>query len=133
MASLPPRAQLHPLIADAVWAEFLVGRYDTAVFNALREVEIAVRTAGNLTAAEYGDRLMRVAFDEDRGPLRDKVALPAERQALAHLFAGAFGYFSNPTRHRHVGTGPAEAVEVITLASLLMRILDQRAEANRVG
>ena len=126
-----PRAQLHPLIADAVWPEFLRGRYDTAVFNALREVEIAVRTSGNYTAAEFGDRLIRQAFHEDTGPLRDRAALPAERLALSHLFAGAFGCFSNPPRHRQVGIDPVQATEIITLASLLMRIVDERAQANR--
>lgn len=132
-ADLLPRARLHPLIADAVWPEFLRGRYDTAVFNALREVEIAVRTAAGYTAAEYGDRLMRAAFHEETGPLRDREALVGERQALSHLFAGAFGGFSNPARHREVGTDPVKAVEIITLASLLMRIVDERTQANRVA
>jgi hypothetical protein len=36
-ANLLPRAQLHPVIVDAVSTEFLKGRYDSAVFNALRE------------------------------------------------------------------------------------------------
>lgn len=131
--NLLPRAQLHPLIADAVWPEFLRGRYDTSVFNALREVEIAVRTAGNYTAAEFGDRLFRLAFHEETGPLRDRDALPAERLALSHLVAGTFGCFSNPTRHREVGTDAVQAVEIITLASLLMRIVDERAQANIAG
>ena len=125
--NLLPRAQLHPTIAEAVWAEFIRGRYDTAVFNALREVEIAVRAAGGFTAAQYGVVLMRLAFDANNGPLRDAEALLGERDALSHLFAGAFGGFSNPARHREVGTDPVKAVEIITLASLLARIVDERA------
>jgi uncharacterized protein (TIGR02391 family) len=132
-AELLPRERLHPLIVEAVSAEFLRGRYDTAVFNALREVEIAVRTAGNYTAGDFGERLMRQAFQEDTGPLTDRNALVSEKQARGHLFAGAFGAFSNPARHRRVDTDPVQAVEIITLASLLMRIVDERAEANRNG
>jgi uncharacterized protein (TIGR02391 family) len=92
-ANLLPRAQLHPEIADAVSAEFLRGRYDSAIFNALREVEVAVRKVGGFTAAEYGDDLMRKAFNKDTGPLTDRSASEAERNALSHLFAGAFGRY----------------------------------------
>jgi uncharacterized protein (TIGR02391 family) len=126
-ANLVPRAQLHPVVV-AVWAEFLAGRYDSAVFNALREVEVAVRTAGGFTASDRGDALMRIAFNKDTGSLTDKNAPEAERLALAHLFAGAFGYFRNPTGHRPVGIEPVEAVEIIAFASHLLRIVDERAQ-----
>ena len=43
-----PKHQLHPLIASSVYPAFLRGEYDTAVFQAFREVEIAVRRAGGL-------------------------------------------------------------------------------------
>lgn len=128
-AKLLPRAQLHPLIAEAVSAEFVRGRYDTAVFNALREVEVAVRHAGGFTAADYGEPLMRNAFNKDTGPLTDKSVPESERLALSHLFAGAFGHYRNSTAHRRVSMKPVEAAEVIVLASQLMRIVDQRATA----
>jgi hypothetical protein len=43
---LLPRTQLHPLIASRVYPAFLRGEYDTAIFQAFREVEVAVRQAG---------------------------------------------------------------------------------------
>jgi uncharacterized protein (TIGR02391 family) len=128
---LLPRAQLHPLIAEAVFAEFLRARYDTAVFNALREVEVAVRSASAFSADDYGEALMRKAFNKDTGPLADKSVPEGERVALAHLFAGAFGYYRNSTAHRRVSMKPVEAAEVIVLASQLMRIVEQRGEAKR--
>ena len=48
-ASLLPKGQLHPLITTKVYPAFLRGEYDTAVFQAFREVEVAVRRGGNMT------------------------------------------------------------------------------------
>jgi uncharacterized protein (TIGR02391 family) len=64
------------------------GKYDTAVFEAMKAVEVAVRAA---TAADIGTKLMRKAFDVDNGPLTDKATELAERQARSDLFAGAIG------------------------------------------
>jgi len=38
------REQLHPRIAADVWALFVRGKYDTAVFEAFEEVEVFVET-----------------------------------------------------------------------------------------
>jgi Protein of unknown function (Hypoth_ymh) len=38
------------------------GEYDTAVFQAFREVEVAVRSAGKFPAEQFGKELMRKAF-----------------------------------------------------------------------
>ena len=57
-----PRQQLHPRIAQKVWASFLRGDYDTAVFQAFKEVEIRVREAGGYEDTDIGTSLMRNAF-----------------------------------------------------------------------
>ena len=57
--SLLPKAQLHPMIAAKVYPAFLRGEYDTAVFQAFREVEISVRTAGKFPPELVGKELMR--------------------------------------------------------------------------
>jgi hypothetical protein len=52
-----------------------------------------------------------------------------EREAPAHLFAGAIGVFKNPVSHRSVALrDPQEAAEMIMLPCQLLRIVDARAK-----
>jgi uncharacterized protein (TIGR02391 family) len=132
-ASLLPKGQLHPLIASKVYPAFLRGEYDTAVFQAFRQVEIAVRDAGNFSSNDLGTDLMRKAFRPEAknaqsavpaGPLTDVQIPAAEQEAMANLFAGEIGFYKNPQSHRHVPTEAASAAEVILFASQLLRIVD---------
>lgn len=133
-AALLPRGQLHALIAARVYPAFLRGEYDTAVFQAFREVEIAVRAAGGFPTELVGVDLMRQAFKavnrpsqavQAPGPLADTDLPAAEQEAMAHLFAGAIGLYKNPQSHRYVPTSAGEAAEVILFASHLLRIVDR--------
>jgi uncharacterized protein (TIGR02391 family) len=131
-ASLFPKSVAHSTIAQKVYPAFLRGEYDTAIFQAFREVEVAVREAGGFSPSDVGVPLMRAAFGVPQGPLTDKATVPAEQQAMSDLFAGAIGSFKNPTSHRsQSGIQPAEAVERIILASLLLRLVDERKAANQ--
>jgi uncharacterized protein (TIGR02391 family) len=130
-ASLFPKNLVHPAIGQKVYPAFLRGEYDTAIFQAFREVEVAVRDAGGYSHSDVGVPLMRAAFNVSSGPLTDKTAVSAEQQAMSDLFAGAIGSFKNPASHRsQAETQPADAVERIMLASLLLRIVDERKAAN---
>ena len=132
-ASLLPRGQLHPLIASRVYPAFLRGEYDTAVFQAFREIEVAVRKAGNFPDDLVGVDLMREAFRPVNpnsagapGPLTDASLPVAEQVAMMSLFAGAIGLYKNPQSHRNVPTEPTEGAEVIVFASQLLRTVDRR-------
>ena len=133
-AGLLPKGQLHPLISIKVYPAFMRGEYDTAIFQAFREVEIAVRKAGNFGPNDLGRELMRdafrPAFKKDQsttipGALTDVALPPAEQEAMANLFAGAIGLYKNPPSHRHIPTHPEDAAEVIVFASQLLRIVDR--------
>lgn len=68
---------------------------------------------------------MRKAFGET-GALASSAMDAGEHVARMELFAGAIGFFKNPTSHREVEfQDPTEAAEVILFSDLLMRILDR--------
>jgi len=123
-----PKASLHPVIAERVWSSFVRGEYDTAVFQAFKEVEVSVRAAGGFSPEDLGTKLMGQAFKVGAGPLTDKTVPEPEQLAMVNVFSGAIGLFKNPSSHRHVSfDNPSVAAELISFASFLMRIVDGQA------
>ena len=127
-ADLLRKQQIHPIIAEKVWSIFAQGSYGTAVLEAFKQVEIAVRDAGDYDETDYGTNLMRKAFHADDSKLTDKKQQEAEKQARYFLFAGAIGAYKNPSSHRDVEFDPEEAAEIVIIASHLLRIVDSCAE-----
>jgi uncharacterized protein (TIGR02391 family) len=133
-AKLLPKELLNQRVAKHAWLPFMRGEYDTAVFLAMKQVEIALREATRLGGDLPAVQLARRAFHEKDGMLTDPDAEASEQQAMAHLFAGALGVLKNPHSHRNVEVeGPAEAAALIMFASYLVRVVDQRETAFIVG
>jgi uncharacterized protein (TIGR02391 family) len=117
---------LHPLIAQRVRRQFLLGEYEQAVFVAMKAIEVRARQLGGFPDDKVGVPLMQQAFRPEGGPLADPGAVTGEQVGVMNLFAGAYAVLRNPAGHRDVDYDDVtEAAEAVGLASLLMRILDR--------
>ncbi len=121
-----PLDLLQQSLANKVHSLFLRGDHDTAVFQAFKEVEVAVRKAGKYPDDLVGTKLMQAAFNPENGPLTAMSLVPAERQSEMFLFTGAIGHAKNPASHRDVNLTRQEAARLIVFASHLLDIVEER-------
>lgn len=128
-----PKRLLHPVIAQKSWAPFLRGDFDAAVFRAFKEIEVAIRNACGYPEEEIGVSLIRKAFDENTGNLTDLLIPMAERQAMAHMFAGAIGLYKNPSSHRNIEFDIDETARLLLFASHLLSIVNQRRDISETA
>lgn len=128
--SLLDTKTLDPILARKVKPLFLRGDYDTAIFQAFKEVEVRIRKVGKYSNSDYGVDLMRKAFHPSTGTLTNKKSEKSEKEAMSHLFSGAIGLFKNPVSHRDVsGISPEFAADAIRFANLLLRMAgDENSE-----
>jgi uncharacterized protein (TIGR02391 family) len=129
--ALLPKAFLHPAIESSAYPMFLGGHYDGAVFQAFKEVEIAVRNSTGIEAD--GVKLMEAAFRPANardnnpvpaGPLTDPSLPDNEQQGLSSLFRAAVLWCRNPVGHKNVGLGVKDASRLLVHASYLMELID---------
>lgn len=126
---------LHPLISDASGSNIASHHHDDSVFNAFKAVEDRVKKlTGN---ADIGKRLMTGVFNEQAPALditsdnADASQKDDEREGYKFLFMGAAQGLRNPRGHGgKLQTDEQEAMEMLALASFLMRALD-RAEKRK--
>jgi hypothetical protein len=122
-----PTELVHPEIADKVLSLYRQGEYDTAVFQAFRLIEVALRGLMSDCPPEApAQTVVRKAFHPEKGKLTDHELASSERQALADIFAGAMGHGKNPPGHRDVNHNRVTAARLIIFASHLLEIVRTR-------
>lgn len=98
----------------------------SAVFQAVRRLEIIVRNIGEYPAKLIGKPLIEEAMGEsERGRLKPLGAIEDERQAWFSLFRGAIGAFKNPESHRDQQLKLEDAIGQILAVNMLLRKLKQ--------
>ena len=121
---------LHPKIREKCEDHFLTGKFDDAVMNACKVVEVHTRELAKLKETDIGVNLMMKAFTPDK-PILKYSDVKGEQEALMFLFAGFIGVFKNPQSHRFIDIkDPAVAFEVLNFANQLCRILEQTKAIN---
>jgi uncharacterized protein (TIGR02391 family) len=116
---------LHLRITQKCAALYSSGEYDSAVFMAFRTIEEALRQKLGAAATDLGVMLVSTAFGQKETRLLAS-DVPAEQESIHALFRGAIGAFKNPLSHRAVGhSDPTRVFELMALASLLLRIIDE--------
>ncbi len=116
-----PKNFLHPLIVEHAAPIFHMGKFDAAVFQAYKQVEIAVRDASGLNLDGAG--LMKTAFNKEKG-LLNNLTEPSEREGLMFVFAGAIQLFRNSTGHQNLDLDPKDAAHLLIHASYLLNLVE---------
>lgn len=128
-----PEHFLHAEFIANVRPLFLQSRFETAVFEAFKTLEVAIRTAAGLGDDCIGVALVNKAFHPEDGPLTATTLEKGERVALMNLMAGAIGSYKNPSSHRRVAISADEARDMIMLASHLLKIVESRVAKGAIG
>lgn len=126
--TLVPETYVHPLIVKKSLPLLNSGQLESAVLQAFKTLETRIRLKLNAENHEVGQKLIRRAFDPDKGPLTNYTLPKAEREAFSNYFAGAFGFYRNPCSHRDVDLDPISAFERIVVASTLLKVVEDASQ-----
>ena len=128
--TIMPSAYIHPNVMDKSFELLSTRQFDSAVLQAFKCIEIAIREKGRFSDEDYGVSLIRKAFNSQAGLLTDYSVSVAEREALAHFIAGAYALYKNPCSHKDVKMDFYDAFERIVVASKIMKIVEEAPVAD---
>lgn len=137
------RYNLHPRVKEVAFQQFENNDFKGAIQNALVEVidQVKIKT-GRLKDSNGkdldGDRLMNRVFgcDSQQVPKIKFNSLKtnldkAEQRGLMNLYKGIVGVRDKKAHLNFIQSDPLKTIEYLSLASLLMRLLDEFAPARK--
>ncbi len=136
------RYDLHPRIKEVAFQQFENNDFKGAIQNALVEVidQVKIKTGHpkHVNGKERdGDDLMNYVFGCDNqrpkikfNPLKTSLD-KAEQRGLMHLFKGIVGVRDRKAHLNFLQRDPLKTIEYLSLASLLMRLLDENAPVRK--
>lgn len=95
-----------------------------SAFEAFKYIEVQVRAKSGLTEL-FGVDLMRKAFSNKSGTLRNNNLPEGEQVAQMELYAGAIGFVKNPKSHKTINVSREKAIELLHTANYLLRVLQE--------
>ena len=123
--ALVPETYVHPLIIKKCIPLLNSGHYESSVLEAFKTLEIGIRNSIDSSPEDVGVRLIRKAFNPEKGPLSDKNLPISERECFCNYLAGAYGFYKNPCSHRDVELDFISAFDRIVVASDLLKHIDK--------
>ncbi|MBN8681012.1 MAG: TIGR02391 family protein [Chitinophagales bacterium] len=123
--TLTPKTYVHPKIIEKSFKLLNSGEFESAVLQAFKCIETAIRKKTGADPEEVGVKLIRNAFNPETGMLTDYNLPKSEREAFAHYIAGAFGFYKNPCSHRDVELDFLTSFDRIVVASDLLKLIDK--------
>ena len=119
-----PSSYVHPDVMDKSFKLLAKRQFESAVLQAFKCIEIRIRKKTGFSKDEVGIKLIRKAFDPNKGILANQSLPIAEREAMANYIAGAYGFYKNPCSHRDVEMEFLEAFERIVIASNILKLVE---------
>jgi len=120
--------QFHPRVIQVSESLFKTGNYASAIFEAFKAVDNYVKEKTGISL--NGQALMSKVFDENAPIIKLNDLLTQsdrdEQEGFKFLFKGAMIGIRNPKAHDNVvQTDPYRTLEYLSLASLLMRRIEE--------
>ena len=116
--------EIHPTIYAKCWDLYTNRRYDDAIVNATKALEVAIRTKARLSDDIVGAALVNRAFKPDKPILRYN-NIEAEQEGMMSLLRGIIQVFKNPQSHRFVGVqSKSECLGVLLTCSNLLYVIE---------
>jgi uncharacterized protein (TIGR02391 family) len=124
--------KFHPKVARVSQKAFESRLYAESILNAFKEVIVTVRKVSKLNHLD-GKPLMEQAFSINNPKIKlNNLQTQSEKDeqiGFMHIFSGVALGIRNPKAHENIEQkDPYKALEYLSLASLLMKKIDERAK-----